>query len=77
MKRTLFSLSLLGFAMSPVQADVTSVASDSWLQIADKVGRAGMAAVLIPEGNGILMTGGANFPNAKPITNSIPISTFI
>lgn len=66
MKRTIFSLALLGLAMSPVQADVTSVASDSWLQIADKVGRAGMAAVLIPESNGILMTGGANFPNAKP-----------
>lgn len=66
MKRTFFTLSLLGLAMSPVQAGVTSVASESQLQIADNVGRAGMAAVLIPESNSILMTGGANFPNAKP-----------
>ncbi|MBR5213145.1 MAG: hypothetical protein IKV92_02690 [Akkermansia sp.] len=66
MKRSFFSLALLGLTLSSAQAEITSVASEDGLQIADKVGRAGMAAVLLPESNGILMTGGANFPNAKP-----------
>lgn len=63
MKRTLLLLSALSFA---AQAEIQSVASDTWLQIGDKVGRAGMAAVLLEAQNGIIMTGGANFPNAKP-----------
>lgn len=63
MKRTLLLLTALAFA---AQAEVSSVASDTWLQIGDKVGRAGMAAVLLEQQGGIIMTGGANFPNAKP-----------
>ncbi|MBQ2380753.1 MAG: hypothetical protein II295_10245 [Akkermansia sp.] len=63
MKRTLVLLSALAFA---AQAEISSVASDTWLQIGDKVGRAGMAAVLLEQQGGIIMTGGANFPNAKP-----------
>lgn len=66
MKRTFLSAVLTAFGIGVAMADVTSVASDTWLQISDHVGRAGMAAVLIPESNGILMTGGANFPHAKP-----------
>lgn len=60
MKRSLLLLTALGFA---AQADVES--SSPW-QIGDKVGRAGMAAVLLEQQGGILMTGGANFPHAKP-----------
>lgn len=63
MKRSLIFLVALAAA---VQAEVSSVASDTWLQIGDKVGRAGMAAVLLEQHGGIIMTGGANFPNAKP-----------
>lgn len=66
MNRLLVISALSAFCVGSAMADITSVASDTWLQIPDKVGRAGMAAVLIPETGGILMTGGANFPNAKP-----------
>lgn len=66
MKRSLLSLALLGLTLSSAQAEITSIASEDGLRIADKVGRAGMAAVLLPESHGILMTGGANFPHAKP-----------
>ena len=66
MKRSFFTSALAALCISTATAEVSSVASDTGLQISDKVGRAGMAAVLIPESNGILMTGGANFPNAKP-----------
>ncbi|MBR5888039.1 MAG: hypothetical protein IKZ07_07515 [Akkermansia sp.] len=60
MKRTLFLLSALALA---AQGEIESCSP--W-QIGDKVGRAGMAAVLLEQQGGILMTGGANFPNAKP-----------
>lgn len=60
MKRTLLLLSALSFA---AQAEIESCSP--W-QIGDKVGRAGMAAVLLEQPSGVLMTGGANFPNAKP-----------
>ena len=49
MKRTLVLLSALAFA---AQAEISSVASDTWLQIGDKVGRAGMAAVLLEQQGG-------------------------
>ncbi len=63
MKRSLFALLALSLS---VQAEVSSVASESGLQISDSVGRAGMAAVLLEQQGGIIMTGGANFPNALP-----------
>ncbi len=66
MKKLFTTLALCGLAAPALHAEVSSVASENGLKIADKVGRAGMAAVLIPESKGILMTGGANFPNAKP-----------
>ena len=34
--------------------------------LSDPIGFAGMAAVLLPDGDNILALGGANFPNAKP-----------
>lgn len=56
---------------APVQAGVEPMAKEACLSIPDSVGRAGMAAVLLPPNANhdmpvIMMTGGANFPYAKP-----------
>lgn len=69
MRKSIFTLALLGAALPAALADVQP-AEKTGLPgaIPDSVGRAGMAAVALPaEGApAILITGGANFPNAIP-----------
>ncbi len=69
----LLALAPLALLAAPVQAEsiVESRPEAACLRIPDKTGRAGMAAVLLPAGDDrsmpvVMMTGGANFPYAKP-----------
>lgn len=69
----LLALSPLALLAASPQAEssVESRPESSCSRIPDKTGRAGMAAVLLPAGGDrsmpvIMMTGGANFPYAKP-----------
>lgn len=67
-------LSLAALALTPPPLEAAAVASlseEAFPRIPDKVGRAGMAAVLQPANDNhdmpvVMMTGGANFPYAKP-----------
>lgn len=68
---SLFSLALLALAPTASGAVVAPAPEAASPCIPDKVGRAGMAAVLLPANDNhdmpvALMTGGANFPYAKP-----------
>lgn len=71
MKHTLTLIALALGCLGSARADVEPVAAEACRKIPDTVGRAGMAAVLLsPNANHdmpvIMMTGGANFPYAKP-----------
>lgn len=70
MNRKIFS-ALAALCALPVVAEVQSVPAEECLRIPDKHGLAGMAAAVLEPGESrpmplLIMTGGANFPFAKP-----------
>lgn len=69
--RCLLPAFMLAALCAPATAGVETAPVEASRQIADKIGRAGMAAVLLPENGNhdmpvIMMAGGANFPYAAP-----------
>lgn len=69
--KTRFLLPTLSFLAAAAQGAVEPLPAEQCLNIPDKVGRAGMAAVVLAANEHhdipiIMMTGGANFPYAKP-----------